>query len=268
MILSIQSNVIHGHVGNGASLPIYHHFGMATQHLDTIRLAAHPGHGTTARDVMDGAIMSAIYEDYLKLVHMPNITAIHTGYFGSSEQVRITAKFMARMKERFPDMICLIDPVIGDKGRLYVAEDIPRALADDLLPLADIITPNQFELSYLSGQPITQVDDAITALKSWQDNKTMIAIATGITQEDKICDIACHDKEIHRHEASLLSSGVSGGGDAFAALFLAHYLAGKPVAEALSDASSAAYQMVINSQSPLDLNIASGLCDEGRLANQ
>ena len=259
MILSIQSNVIYGHVGNAASLPMYHACGIAAEHLDTVRLAAHPGYGTSERDVTSADIMSALFLDYLSLPLDEPLQAVHTGYFVTKEQVTATADFIKKLKERTPDIAILVDPVFGDKGRIYVAEDVVEAITNELLPQASIITPNQFELSYLAGNEVRHAKDAEEALDKMAQKYDAMIIATGVLDADRVQDIAICGDVFYHHQAPALVSGVSGTGDAFSALFLASYLTGKSPKEALDTASSLTHHMVKNSKSPLTLNMASGL---------
>ena len=259
MILSIQSNVIHGHVGNAASLPMYHACGVAAEHLDTVRMAAHPGYGTTARDVTSAKAMRALFDDYLDLPITIPLKGIHTGYFVDCAQVSVTADFIAALKLRRPDITILVDPVIGDKGRVYVDPQVVEAIHKTLLPHATIITPNQFELSYLSDQPVETIQDAKSALQALAGVHNVMMIATGIMGPDEVTDILVDKGTYHHHKAPVLASGVSGAGDAFAAVFLASYLSGKTPKKALLHASSLTYHMVKESNSPLTLNVASGL---------
>ena len=264
MIFSIQSNVMHGYVGNRASLPFYHACGLETSHLDTVRLAAHPGYGTNAKDVMPAEAMSALFHDYLALSDTTPFTAFHTGYFGTAAQVKASADFISALLVRNPDMIVLVDPVFGDKGREYVAPDVITAIIERLLPLADIITPNQFELSYLANTPIGNVTHAKSALPTIITKPNQIAIATGINGDANIHDTNIHDiclenDQMHDISAPLLESGVSGAGDAFASLILSQIVSGKTTPQALKIASHITHHMVRQSKSPLTMNIASGL---------
>ncbi|MGC6516890.1 MAG: bifunctional hydroxymethylpyrimidine kinase/phosphomethylpyrimidine kinase [Candidatus Puniceispirillaceae bacterium] len=270
MILSFHSNVMHGHVGNGAGLPIYHAFGLPVSHLDTVRLAAHPGHGTTARDVISAPDMAAILSDYLSLKDRPPLSAIHTGYFGKADQIAPVADFITRVKQQQPQLPVLIDPVFGDNGRLYISEDIITAIRRDLLPLATIITPNQFEISYLSDMSVDTPEEARRAFQKLGLTSDIMApdimapdimaIVTGLkTPPDDICDILICHNDIITHKAPALSHGISGGGDAFAALFLACLHKNMTPEQALHNASQITYLMLQNSKNPLTLNIASGL---------
>lgn len=259
MILSIQSNVMHGYVGNRASLPLYQAFGIETDHLDTVRLAAHPGHGTTARDVLDGKMMGALFDDYLGLPDTEQPSAIHIGYFGALEQVIETARFVTALKDRYQGLIILLDPVFGDNGRRYISDDIISAVITHLLPLAAIITPNQFELEVLADMTISNQSDARDALGKLGAKSTHTIMATGIQDGTSIYDMLYADGRISEQSAALREQGVSGSGDAFAALFLSHIIKGDTAQVALCAASALTHHMIAQSKSPLTLNIASGL---------
>lgn len=270
MILSIQSHVIHGFVGNRASLPLYQALNIATNHLDTVRLAAHPGHGTTARDILDGTVMQSLFDDYLTLEHASIPQAIHVGYFGALDQIAPTASFIQRLKAKHPEMICLLDPVFGDHGKAYIRDEIITAIMTQLLPLADIITPNQFELARLSDRAITDKTDAKHALislaksafapnRAHSSHIPKLIVATGIQDGEMITDMMVDKDQICEQNAPLKASGVSGSGDAFASIFLGHIIKKYPPMHALAQASAITHHMIQNSTSPLTLNIASGL---------
>ncbi len=264
MILSIQSNVMHGSVGNRASLPIYQAFGIETNHLDTVRLAAHPGHGTTARDTISGDAMRALFDDYLKLPDASQPAAIHIGYFGALSQIAPTADFIQSLKQRYPAMRLMLDPVFGDHGKAYISADMIEAIITTLVPLADIITPNQFELATLSGQSVTSQEEAANALtslaqKTSAQKTSALIVATGIDAGDNIADMICDKGQITGQHAPKKAQGVSGSGDAFAALFLSYILANKTPQQALELASHLTHHMIAHSKSPLTLNLSSGL---------
>ena len=268
MILSIQSNVMHGAVGNKASLPLYQAFGIATDHLDTVRLAAHPGHGVSARDTLDGAVMAALLDDYLALPDTAKPQGIHIGYFGALDQIAPTANFISTLKQRHPQMPVMLDPVFGDHGKAYISADIIAAVTEQLMPLADIITPNQFELATLSARAITNAAQAQTACLALAERTEAHIVATGIQDGDEVIDLLCADGLITTHRAAKQTIGVSGGGDALAALYLAHIITKASPQEALIAASSLTHHMIAHSKSPLTLNLASGLLEIAKRAQK
>ena len=261
MILSIQSDVLYGAVGQKAALPIYHAASLEITQLATITLAAHPGFGVRHRSILPAQTMSGLLDDFLQLDERPELSALHIGYFGSADQVNQVAGFCEKARQAHPQIKILIDPVFGDGNRRYVADDIIQAVIDKLVPMADIITPNHFELSLLSGAIIKDQNTAKDALTTLSQTHHLIACVTGLKldEEPLIYDVIMDKQSMHRCSQEARPQGVSGAGDSFAALLLSALLKGKDVPEALSFASNITAHMIAQSKSPLTLNVASGL---------
>lgn len=128
--------------------------------IPTVLYSNHLNLPTVGGGVVPASLFSDLLEGVLKLNILNQVSTIITGYMGSSEQVKITANFVVAVKKTHPDITYLCDPVMGDMGRnLYVAQDVPQALIAHLMPLADILTPNQFEFEQIVGKPIGSVED-------------------------------------------------------------------------------------------------------------
>ena len=160
-ILSISSQVAWGPVGNTAAVPALQAKGHEVLSLPTITLSNHPGHGkpagfrTAPEDL--GKILDALESHGV----LAGLDAALAGYFASPEQVDVVAKVLARVQPRH----VLVDPVIGDEAGLYVPQAVADAIRAHLLPLATCITPNRFELEWLSGIPVTDEANAIAAAR-------------------------------------------------------------------------------------------------------
>ena len=141
-VLAISSQVVYGPVGLNCIVPALQSGGHEVLAIPTILLSNHPGHGKPEGRATAAAEMSAMITALKKLGAFENLDAIITGYFASAEQIEIVAAFIAKLK----CSIVLIDPVLGDHGKLYVGEAVAQAIRDKLLPLATIVTPNAFEL--------------------------------------------------------------------------------------------------------------------------
>ena len=261
MILSIQSDVLFGAVGQKAAMPIYQAALLDATQLATIVLAAHPGFGVESRAIMPANILSGLLDDFLLLDARPQLTALHIGYFGAADQVRAAAEFIEKARRHNPALKILLDPVFGDGDRRYVADEIIEAVIALLVPQANIITPNHFELSLLAGTKIESTDAAIEALTSLNQRHQLIACVTGLAVEDDkvIYDLMVKDEASYGEAHKKLDHGVSGAGDAFSALLLSVLLHDKSLPEALSFASAITQHMIAQSKSPLTLNVASGL---------
>ena len=266
MILSLQSDVLHGTVGHKAALPIYHHAGLAVTSINTIQLAAHPGFGTTARAILSADQLSALLDDYLKLPDRPALHAIHIGYFGDASQIMPICDFITTLKQdkRFQkdkDCVILVDPVFGDAGRQYVSDKIVSTVIETLLPLADIITPNQFECGLITADNAIAFDDKVALQAAFAHLPARYKALTGIMSDDGqiVTDYLMAGDRVYHSAKPARTQGVSGGGDAFAALFLSAFLTGKTPEEALTHANHITGIMMAQSTSPLTLSIASGL---------
>lgn len=256
VILSIQSAVMHGAVGNDAAMPIYHHCQQPAERLDTVRLAAHPGFGTTALSLTPAEDIAALLTDYRQLDSFSDLAAIQTGYFGHHHQIDPVAKFIATSQAARSQMIYLLDPVLGDGGRLYVDQAICEAMRDKLLPLAHIITPNQFELSLLSDSAITDETRAIEAARSLLGGRLHTVFVTGVPINDgQIADIIVDAETETLFIAKKQANGVSGSGDVLSAFFLSACLGGATTAKAAEAASYKTAQILSHADTQLSMPV-------------
>lgn len=263
VILSIQSAVMHGAVGNDAAMPIYQHLKQPAERLDTVRLAAHPGFGTNAVSVTPADELAALLDDYRKLTVFNRLGAIQTGYFGHHTQVQTVAKFIAASQDERAARLYLLDPVLGDAGRLYVDEAIAQAMRQDLLPLADIITPNQFELGLLTDTKINDEKDAIKAARNLLNDRLQTVLVTGVTlKAGLIGDILIRPDAEHIITQTKQPHSVSGSGDCLCAIFLSAFLNGVDLIEAAKHASQKTAQVLAQAETPLSLPILESIWKE------
>ena len=215
-ILSIQSAVTCGFVGNSVAAPVITTLGMQPLLIDTISLAAHPGYGTIAGGPADQTQFSAILEALTTLRVLPQINSVVTGYLGDARQADPIHSMIRGWQAERPDGVYILDPVLGDGGRLYVDSAIVDQMRQKLLSVAHIVTPNQFELGLLTDSHIETAHEAAKAAKTMlQQNPNLQAvIATGIANEDR----GISDLKVTRHNVTALDyakrpHGVAGGGD-------------------------------------------------------
>jgi pyridoxine kinase len=165
---------------------------------------------------------------------------------GSAETGAEILDAAARVKAANPKARYCCDPVIGDVGRdIYVRPGIPEFMRDHAVPAADVVTPNQFELDYLSGRATETMRDALAAIDALHALGPKAILVTSLhTQEtpaDAI-DLVASDASGHfRVRTPKLPISINGAGDAIAALFFAHYLRSGSVAEAVSRAASSVF---------------------------
>ena len=261
-ILAIQSAVMIGAVGNDAAMPVYTHFRHKAARLDTVRLAAHPGFGRGFTDITEAKVLAALLTDFANLQKDAMPKALQTGYFGAADQIFPVADFIASSQKK-DDIFYLLDPVLGDAGKLYVDQNIADAMQQKLLPLADMITPNAFELGLLVRQPINSLADAEEAGRKilGQLRRLRAVFATGIDAslpagEGRIADILISRDAsvpfVHKSKAH----GISGSGDVLSAMILAGYLNSGDLTKACQSASNIVNQMIRKTATPLGLDVA------------
>lgn len=211
-ILAISSQVVFGPVGLSAIVPALQAEGHEVLALPTVLLSNHPGHGKPEGSAQE---LSAVIGALEKLGALKNLDAVLTGYFASAAQVETVAALLMRL--RCP--IVLVDPVIGDHGKLYVAEAVAVAIRDQLLPLATILTPNIFELSWLSGQSVADRDAAITVARDLNiANVIVTSVPLGADHLGTLLVIPSAASEV---SSPHLKSVPHGTGDYLSGLFLA-----------------------------------------------
>ena len=261
-ILSIQSAVTYGCVGNSVAAPVITRLGMQPLRVDTISLAAHPGYGINAGGSLDQADFTDILQSLNTLNILPKIGSIVTGYLGGAGQVAPIEAIIKSWQAARPDGRYILDPVLGDGGRLYVDAAIVATMQQRLLPLAHIVTPNQFELGLLTDMHVADVADATQAgRKMLQQNPLLEAvIATGIPNtEQGISDlkISRHDVAERRHAKRPL--GVAGGGDLLTAILSCWVTAGHDADRAFSVASDDAHNIIERSTTAIDIELFDNL---------
>jgi len=166
-VLSISSTVTAGHVGNSAAMFALQRLGAQVWPVTTIALPHHPGHGPVApaaRLVTDPGALDAILGALDANGWLEEVDAVLVGYMATADQSEIVARWLARLRQRPQPPLIMVDPILGDDDRLYVQAGVADAARDRLVPLADIVKPNRFELGQLSGAPTrTQLETLMAA---------------------------------------------------------------------------------------------------------
>lgn len=235
-ILLISSWVARGHVGVSAAVPVLTALGVESIALPTIMLSNHPGHRHCAGAGVPIAQLEVMLDAVADNGWLADVAAVSTGYFPTHEHVDFAATAIARVAAANTSVHVCCDPVLGDDpGGLYVGEEVARAIKDRLLPLADSITPNRFELAWLSEQPVESPAEAATAARSLNPALTL---ATSVPLgANGLANVAVTAQAAWTTASPRRDGVPHGTGDAFAAAFLAALVTGDSVAEALAKAS-------------------------------
>jgi pyridoxine kinase len=248
-VLSIQSGVVYGHVGNAAAQFCLQRLGHEAWRIDTVRFSNHPGHGGLAGETTAAAEILRLVEALAARGWLADCAALLSGYLGAAEQGDALAAAFRHVRTANPRALWLLDPVIGDHGRIFVKPGIPEFLRDVAAPQADILTPNAFELSWLTGMPVDGVDTALAAARRLRGDGTRVVVATGLSEPGGgIATLCVHAEGADIATTPRVDVAVNGTGDSFAAIFLARLLATGDLGGALSQAASAVHALLVRTR--------------------
>jgi pyridoxine kinase len=247
-ILSIQSWVAYGHVGNASAIFPLQRLGAEVWGIHTVQFSNHTGYGAWRGQVFGAELIAECVQGIEERGVMARCDAVLSGYMGSAEIGAAILDAAKRVKAANPAALWCCDPVIGDVGRgVFVRPGIPEFLRDEALPAADIITPNQFELEWLTGRVVRSLDDAKAAIAALQARGPRCVLVTSLrlddTPEGEIGMLAGEGGRFWRLATPMLPVSVNGAGDAIAALFLFHRLRGGAEG-ALSAAASSVFGLL------------------------
>jgi pyridoxine kinase len=245
-ILSIQSHVAYGHVGNAAAVFPLQRMGVEVWPIHTVQFSNHTGYGSWKGRVFDAGMISEVVSGIEQRGVLGQCDGVLSGYMGAADIGGAILDAVRAVKQANPAAKYCCDPVIGDVGRgIFVREDIPEFMKSQAVPAADIITPNHFELDYLSGRvskSLQQARDAVKAVHNLGPRIILVtSLHTGETPEDAIDLLASDESSCFRIRTPKLALTINGAGDAIASLFFAHYLRGGNVGEALSRSASSVF---------------------------
>ncbi|MGH6898800.1 MAG: pyridoxal kinase PdxY [Geminicoccaceae bacterium] len=248
-ILSIQSQVAYGHVGNSAAMLPLQRLGFDVLALNTVQLAHHPGYGTWRGHKLGCEQLGEILRGLEERGVLGRCVAVLSGYLGDGAVADVVLRAVAAVRRARPEACYLCDPVIGDDGPgVFVSAGVPEAIGERLVPLADIAVPNRFELAHLTGQSIRSLEDAVAAVAALRARGPRLVVATGLElpdRPDELAVLAATAEEAWLVATPRLPLAIGGGtGDAFAALFLGHYLAAADLGTALERAVAAMFALV------------------------
>jgi pyridoxine kinase len=248
-ILSIQSWVSYGHVGNASAVFPLQRLGAEVWAVNTVQFSNHTGYGTWRGQVFGAELVRDLVQGIEDRGALPRCDAVLSGYMGDAAIGEAVLDAVSRARAANPRALYCCDPVIGDVGRgVFVRPGIPEFMRDRAVPAADLITPNQFELEHLTGRPVTTLAEAKAAVTALQAIGPRAVLVTSLkvaeTPEDQIELLAAEGGEFHRVRTPMLPLSVNGAGDAIAALFLFHRIKTGSVAAAAAAAASSIYGLL------------------------
>ncbi len=245
-VLSIQSWVACGNVGNTAALFPLQRLGFDTWSLNTVAFSNHTGYGKWRGAAVPASEIATLFEGIAELGVLSRCDAVLSGYLGEAEAGPVLLDIVARVKQANPRALFACDPVMGDVGPgWYVRAGVPEFYRDRAVALADIMTPNRFELEWLTGTPVSTLAEAGAAAAALQARGPDIVLVTSLELAvDRIAAVAVGPDGVWAVETPRLPIEATGCGDAVAALFLAGLLKGKPLPEALATTIAVIYGVI------------------------
>jgi len=252
-ILSIQSHVAYGHVGNASATFPMQRLGCEVWPIHTVQFSNHTGYGDWKGRVFDAAMVDELVEGIAQRGVLPVCSGVLSGYMGSADIGTSILAAVERVRAANRHALYCCDPVIGDVGRgVFVRPGIPEFMRDQAVPAADIITPNQFELEYLAGMPVGSLEATRAAVLAVHDLGPKVILVTSLiasdTPDESVDLLASGPDGIWRLRTPRLALSVNGAGDAIAALFFVHWLKTRDTADALSRAGSSIYGLLLRTQ--------------------
>jgi pyridoxine kinase len=248
-VLSIQSHVAYGHVGNSSAVFPLQRLGVEVWPVHTVQFSNHTGYGEWRGRVFDGPAVEEVVEGITDRGVLGTCDAVLSGYLGSADIGHAVVSTVQNVRAANPAAVYCCDPVIGDVGRgVFVRPGIEDFLRDIAVPAADIVTPNHFELDLLAGtttHSLIEVKDAVAAVQALGPRVVLTtSLETSETPDDAIDLLASEGGRHYRVRTPKLGVSVNGAGDAVAALFLAHWLETRSAGEALGRAAASVFGLL------------------------
>lgn len=248
-ILSIQSSVAYGHVGNSAATFPLMRLGVQVWPVITVHFSNHTGYGSWRGPLLGASDIAEVVKGIDERGVLGEADAVLSGYQGAEDVGAEILKAVALVKERNPKAIYCCDPVIGDVDRgVYVRPGIPEFMRDQVVPAAQVVTPNHFELDLLTGTTTTTLDEVLQSAHLLRSVGPEVVLVTSTVvadaPQDQITMLAVTAGGAWQVSTPKLDRNFTGSGDLTAALFLAHLLQGLEPGDAMGRTADAVYSLL------------------------
>ncbi|HOQ21756.1 pyridoxal kinase PdxY [Microbacterium paulum] len=253
-ILSIQSAVAYGHVGNSAAVFPLQRIGVEVLPVYTVNFSNHTGYGAWRGPLISPDDVHEVILGIEERGVFGEIDVVLSGYQGSDGIGDVILDAVARVKAANPDAVYACDPVMGNaKSGCFVAPAIPVLLRERVVPAADIITPNQFELGFLTETEPSDLDSTLASVDAARAMGPTTVLVTSVERPDRpVLDdgrgtiemLAVDDQGAWMVQTPHIPMKANGSGDVTAALFTAHYRASGDAASALAKTVSSVYDLL------------------------
>ena len=248
-ILSIQSSVAYGHVGNSAATFPLMRMGVEVWPVLTVHFSNHTGYPGWRGPLLRADDVAEVVRGIDERGVLGSCDAVLSGYLGSADIGHAVVQTVQRVRRANPAAVYCCDPVIGDVGRgVFVRPGIPEFMRETAVPAADVVTPNHYELDWLAGtttKTLRDVEDAVAAVQALGPRVVLTtSLDTDDTPADAVDLLASEGGRHFRVRTPRLDVSVNGAGDAIAALFLAHWLSSRDAGTALAAAAASVHGLL------------------------
>ena len=243
-VIVVSSHVARGSVGNRAAALALEALGFPVWTVPTVVLPWHLGHGPGTKILPDPKLFAALMADLAGAPWLDEVGAVLSGFLGDVGQVDAVASLVRAVKARNPNALYVCDPVMGDKGGLYVPEAIASAIRDRLIPLADLTTPNRYELAWMTGTELPDLRDLMQAALELGPPTVLVTSAPGM-MSGSIGNLLITRSEALLAEHRSDEAPPHGTGDLSSAVFLARLLDGQPSSKALQSTTAAVFEILV-----------------------
>lgn len=225
-IISVSSHVAFGHVGNSSLVFPLQRLGVEVLPVVTTQLSNHLGYGQARGGMVPVGLVEPVLQGLLDLPGLGRVEGLISGFLGEPENTRALQQFLPAFKRAHPEAVYLLDPVMGDNGKLYVSPALVQGIRERLLPLADLATPNPSELGWLSGLPTGDEAEQLAAARHLVGQGLRAVLVTSVRRDERIGSLLVTAEGAQFLSTPRLSFAIepNGAGDLIAALFLAEYL--------------------------------------------
>jgi len=248
-ILSIQSAVAYGHVGNSAAVFPLQRIGVEVLPVYTVNFSNHTGYGAWRGPLISPDDVRDVIAGIEERGALPSIDVVLSGYQGGEGIADVILDAVARVKAANPAALYACDPVMGNaKSGCFVAPAIPILLRERVVPAADIITPNQFELGFLTGTEPADLESTLASADLARETGPRTVLVTSVERPDRpegtIEMLAVTDDGAWIVRTPHIPMKANGSGDVTAALFTAHYRQSGDAASALAKTTSSVWDLL------------------------
>ena len=248
-ILSIQSAVSFGHVGNSAAVFPLQRIGHEVWPVYTVNFSNHTGYGSWKGPMIPAEDVREVIAGIGDRGALKDVDVVLSGYLGGDDIADVVVDAVAQVKELNPDAVYSCDPVMGNaKSGCHVSDNIPPLLREKVVPVADIIYPNQFELGYLTGIDCFDLDSTLKGIEAAKEMGPSTVLVTSVERPDQPDDvlemIASDDTGTWIVKTPRLPFKRNGSGDVACALFTGHYGESGNAADSLAKTASSVYDLL------------------------